>query len=109
MNPPQQREQDPFLGFGETGERLAPKLARELPDAGDHRARLVGQLHLAGTAVARIGAALDPAVFLHAIDLADERHRLDVEKFGKSGLVDAFMAGQAADDLALSARQPDNG
>ena len=61
----------------------------------------VGQDKAMGAPVAGIGPPLDPAVLLHAIDLSNQSHRLDFEQIGKAGLVDALVAGEIPQHLAL--------
>ena len=45
--------------------------------------------------------ALDPPGLLHAVDLAHQRHWPDFEEIGKTGLVDALVAGEIAQGAAL--------
>src|SRR5260370_589962 len=78
MGAPEQIDQLLALLQGKPGEGFAADLVREVEDPGEDRTRLVGQDQPAGTAVARVGPPLDPAVFLHAIDLPHQSHRLDL-------------------------------
>ena len=105
MHPAQQLDQPAPLLLGKIGERLAPDRARQIQDARENRAGLFGQHQPAGAAVGRIEPALDPAILLHAVDLADEGHRLDLEQVGETGLVDAFVAREIAENPALRAGQ----
>ena len=64
-------------------------------------ARLLGQNEATGAAISGIEVSFDPAVLLHAIDLPNQGHRLDLKQIGETGLVDALVAGEVAQHLAL--------
>src|SRR6202040_2995952 len=57
--------------------------------------------------VPRLGPPLDPAVLLHAVDLPHQCHRFDFEQIGEAGLVDAFVAGEVTQHLALRPGEPE--
>ena len=96
-------EIDQLLGLlrRQTGEGLVAGVVGDIPDAAEHRPRLRGQVQAAGAAVGGVGAALDPAGLLHAVDLAHQGHRPDFQKIGEAGLVDALVAGEIAERAAL--------
>jgi len=60
-----------------------------------------------GPAIARLGLPLDPPVFLHAVDLPHQRHRLDFEQVGEAGLIDPLVACEIAEHLTLCASEPE--
>src|ERR1044071_8878991 len=97
------QEIDQLLGLlrRQPGERLVAGVVRDVPDAAEYRARLRGQIQPPGTAVGRVGAALDPAGLFHTVDLADQRLRPDFQKIGEAGLVDALIAGEISQGTAL--------
>src|SRR5260370_6267800 len=105
FSPPQKFDQLLSLVFGEAGKGLGSDLVREGQNARQDRPRLVGQNEAAGAAVAGLGLPLDPAVFLHTVDLPQQGHRLDFEQIGEAGLVDPLVARKIAEHLALRSGQ----
>src|SRR4029077_1944002 len=101
VNAREQIDQVPAIGLGQTGEGLGANLVRQLENARENQPRLLGQDETAGASVSGIGAPVDPAVLLHAIDLSNQGHRLDLEQVGEAGLVDALVAGEVAQHFAL--------
>ena len=105
VRPAQQLDQLMAFGVGQAGKGFGAHLVRQVEDASQDRARLVGQHQPAGAAVARIGPPLDPAILLHPVELPDQGHRLDFQKIGEARLVDALVAGEIAEHPALRAGQ----
>ncbi len=71
-----------------------------------HRPRFCGEIEAPRAPVGGVGAALEPAARLHAVDQAGERDRLDLEEVGEADLVDAFVPGELAEEVILSGREP---
>jgi hypothetical protein len=105
MDPAQEVDQVPPFLAREPGKGLGPDLVREVQDAGEDRPCLVGQNEPPGPAITWLRAPLDPAVLFHAVDLAHQGHRLDLEQIGETCLVDAFVARKVAEHPALSPGQ----
>ena len=101
MHPAQQLDQLFRPRRRQPRQRLVAGLVRDIQDAAEDRARLVGQEQAAGAPVGRVRAPLDPAVLFHAVDLPHQRHRPDFEQIGEAGLVDALVAGEIAEGPAL--------
>src|ERR1700736_895125 len=105
MYPPQQFDQLLSVVFGEAGKGLGTDLVREVQYARQDRPGLIGQNEASGAPVARLGLPLDPAVFLHAVDLPHQGHRLDFEQVGEGGLIDPLVPREIAEHLALRASE----
>ena len=60
----------------------------------------------ARTPVVRIGPALDEAGFLHPVDHAAERDRLDLEPLGVERLIAAWMPLEIEQQAGLRRRHP---
>ncbi len=101
MHPLQQIEQGCCLTRRQQRQGFVAGFVGHRPDAAEDRPRLGGQVKAAGAAVGRVGVTLDPARLLHAVDLADQRHRPDFQEVGQAGLVDALVARQVAERAAL--------
>src|SRR5271167_1213619 len=101
VNTTEQTDQVPSFHLGKAREGLVTDFIREVEDAGEDQARLIGQDEPAGSTVAGIGPPLDPTVLFHSIDLSNQGHRFDFEQIGKAGLVDALVAGEISQHLAL--------
>ena len=76
MNAREQIDQMSAIGVGETGKGLGANFIRQIEDAGEDMARLLGQNEATGAAISGIEVSFDPAVLLHAIDLANQQLQL---------------------------------
>jgi hypothetical protein len=101
MDPSEKVDKVLAVRLGKTHESLVADFGREFENPGKDRARLRGQDEATSAPVSGIGPPLNPAVLLHAIDLSNQRHRFDFEQIGKSGLIDALVAGEVAQDFTL--------
>jgi hypothetical protein len=106
VNLVQEVDQPARILLRQAKEGFVLRLGRDVPDTVEHRARLVGQKEAARPAVGGVRAAFDPARFLHAVDLAYQRHRPDLEEVGETRLVDPLVSREIAKRAALRARQP---
>src|SRR6185437_15016104 len=78
---------------------------REPPDFIQQRAGSFREVQAPGAPVAWIGASLEPAIPLHAVENAHHRHRLDLGELREPGLAHAFVLVEPDQDLALRQRQ----
>jgi hypothetical protein len=101
MNTTEQADQVTSFHLGQSRESFGTDFVREVEDAGEDRACLLGQDKPAGSAVPGIGPPLDPPVLFHAIDLSNQSHRLDFKQIGEAGLIDTFVASEVPQHLAL--------
>ena len=101
MNTTKQADQTASFHLRKAHESFATDFVREVEDASEDWACLLGQDEPVGSTVAGIGPPLDPAVLLHAIDLSDQGHRFYFEQIGETRLIDALVAGEVTQYLAL--------
>ena len=101
VNTTEEADQVSSLDVGKACESFGTHFVREIEDSGEDRACLLGQHESAGSTVTGIGPPLDPSVLFHAIDLSNQGHRLDFKQIGETGLIDAFVAGEVPQHLAL--------
>src|SRR5262249_48692615 len=101
MDPSEKVDQVLSVRIGKASEGFGADFSREVEYPGKDQARFCGQNEATSALVSGIGPPLDPAVLLHAIDLSNQGHRLDFKQIGKPGLVDALVAGEISQHLAL--------
>src|SRR5215471_15516712 len=101
MDPSEQVDQILSLNLGKARESLVADLGRKFEDPGKDGACLCRQDQPMSPTVSWIGPPLDPTVLLHTIDLSHQSHWLDFKQIGKSGLVDALVAGEIPQHFAL--------
>ena len=101
VHAPQQVDQLISFLVGQRGKGLLSNLGRKITDTSNDRASLIGQHQPARAAVGGIRPPLYPALGLHSVDLPNQRHRLYLKEFRQTGLIDALIAGEIADDPAL--------